>query len=228
MNTLLTAAEMRETEQRAITSGAVTGLELMERAGRGVVEAALARWSALEAPPGEGRPGRMALVLCGPGNNGGDGYVVARLLEARGWRVQVHAMGDPGRLPPDAKTNHARWAAIGPVLPLDQAPGLAECPDLIFDALFGTGLTRPVDGMAALVGQMETWRAKGARVVAVDIPSGLCADSGRYLGAPPDIDLPGDVFHADLTVTFHAAKCGHFLSSGPAACGAIDIRGIGL
>ena len=99
MTHLLTAQEMREIEKSAIESGIATGAELMERAGRRVVEALHAEW------PEAGRAARRAIVLCGPGNNGGDGYVVARLLHGLGWTVSVYGMGDTEKLPPDARVN---------------------------------------------------------------------------------------------------------------------------
>ena len=96
MTDLLTAAQMRALEQAAIASGEVTGLDLMERAGAGVVEAILAEW------PDLALTSHRAVVLCGPGNNGGDGFVVARLLKQRGWEVEVFLHGDPEKLPPDS------------------------------------------------------------------------------------------------------------------------------
>lgn len=139
MTELLTAARMRAIEQAAMDSGAVTGLELMERAGRGVVEAVFAQWPDLAAAP------RRALVLCGPGNNGGDGFVIARLLYGWGWAVEVCLYGDPEKLPPDARANHDRWCALGPVTvhaidsapPQDDSLAVPERVDLLVDALFG-------------------------------------------------------------------------------------------
>ena len=107
MAELLTAVQMRALERAEIGSGAVTGLELMERAGHGVVEAVFEQWPELAAAP------HRAVVLCGPGNNGGDGFVVARLLKEWGWAVEVFLYGDPDRLPPDARANHDRWCAGG-------------------------------------------------------------------------------------------------------------------
>ncbi|MEO0655524.1 MAG: NAD(P)H-hydrate epimerase, partial [Pseudomonadota bacterium] len=103
MTELLTAEQMRAIEQAAIESGEVTGLELMERAGRGVVEAIFEEWPELAATS------HRAVVLCGPGNNGGDGYVVARLLAERGWTVDLFAYGEPGRQGPDAAEARRRW-----------------------------------------------------------------------------------------------------------------------
>ena len=113
MTELLTAAQMRAIEQAAIDSGEVTGLELMERAGQGVVDAIFAEWPEL------GRVGEThrAVVLCGPGNNGGDGFVVARLLKEAGWEVEVFLYGDAQKLPPGAKVNYGRWSEVGAVQP---------------------------------------------------------------------------------------------------------------
>ncbi len=214
MDQLLTSAQMRAVETAAMAAGDVTGLDLMERAGAGVVEAVFSTWPGLKA-------GGEAWVLAGPGNNGGDGYVIARLLDGRGWRVTVFALGDPARLPPDASANHARWAELGETRTLAALPEATGQPALIVDALFGTGLTRdlPDEVRRALAGVAEVARDGATRVVAVDIPSGLCADSGRRRGC----DLP-----ADLTVTFHSAKPGHYLADGPEICGALRVVDIGL
>ncbi|MGL6212215.1 MAG: NAD(P)H-hydrate epimerase, partial [Paracoccaceae bacterium] len=107
MTELLTAAQMRAIEAAAIASGEVTGLELMERAGRGVVEAVFEEWPELKATS------HRAVVLCGPGGNGGDGFVVARLLRECGWSVEVFLYGDPERLPPDAQVMCRRWEELG-------------------------------------------------------------------------------------------------------------------
>jgi len=224
MTELLTAAQMRAIEQAAIESGSVTGLELMERAGRGVVEAVFEEWPELAKAP------HRAVVLCGPGNNGGDGFVVARLLKEWGWEVQVFLYGDPAKLPPDAKANYERWGEIGEVTQrridapplLDDSLSLPGPADVLVDALFGTGLTRPFGGafaMSALAQTRSLLREHGVRVVAVDTPSGLCADSGHILGT---------AIQADLTVTFHARKLGHVLSDGPLSSGKLLVKSIGL
>jgi len=132
MNELLTAAQMRAIEEAAIASGKVTGLELMERAGKGVVEAIFEEWPELRATF------HRAVVLCGPGNNGGDGFVVARLLKDWGWEVEVFLYGDPERMPPDARVNYERWVGMGEVVPVPPHGDF----DLIIDALFGIGLNR--------------------------------------------------------------------------------------
>ncbi len=222
-SSLLTAAQMRAAEQADIASGRVTGLELMERAGRGVVDAVFATWPELAQGP------CRAIVLCGPGNNGGDGFVIARLLKDWGWEAEVFLFGHPDRLPPDAATNHARWAAMGGVeaLPMAAPPALQGGRGLIVDALFGTGLGRGLGPDLAQGVLMPFDRAEFSdwRRVAVDIPSGLCADSGRVL---TDADGRGPAFRADLTVTFHAPKPGHVLAGGPDLCGRVLVCDIGL
>jgi hydroxyethylthiazole kinase-like uncharacterized protein yjeF len=231
---------MREIELAAIESGRVTGLELMERAGQGVVDAIFETWPDLNGSA------HRAVVLCGPGNNGGDGFVVARLLKMRGWTVRVVMLGHPEKLPPDAKTNYERWIELGSVEPyVDEGDGAFRLEPLVWttdtvmvDALFGTGLVRGLKGLnaAALVTQISEWRldpaqrtggCPGVRVVAVDIPSGLSADTGCYLEAQ-DPDPRHWNFRADLTVSFHRAKKGHKLGDGPSACGTLVVKDIGL
>ncbi|MEZ5794998.1 NAD(P)H-hydrate epimerase [Albidovulum sp.] len=211
MTELLTAAQMRAIEEAAIASGEVTGLELMERAGRGVVEAIFEEWPQLR------ETSHRAVVLCGPGNNGGDGFVVARLLKERGWEVEVFLYGDPERLPPDARVNYERWLGLGENVlgGLDRGLPLIQA-EVLVDALFGTGLSRPLHGFEALFAQIyeaQNNKLSGPRspwidvVVAVDILSGTCADSGRIL-----TDCANDAVCADLTVSFHGRKIGHVLS----------------
>lgn len=230
MTELLTAAQMRAIEQAAIASGKVTGLELMERAGRGVVQAIWDEWP--ELAQGSFR----AIVLCGPGNNGGDGFVVARLLKQWGWQVEVFLHGTPDRMPPDARTNLDRWN--GPVRPLedcdfDSFPGPGDGVDLVVEALFGIGLSRPVDGLDCLQMQLNTCRAAARhdrrypRVVAVDVPAGLSADTGLYPGVEADNPLDTQIT-ANLTVTFHRMKQGHVLALGPASSGKVVVVDIGL
>lgn len=268
MTELLTAAQMRAIEQAAIESGQVTGLELMERAGQGVVEAIFEEWPELAVDRPEGareadtaagglapRPAAApqsisetlkAVVLCGPGNNGGDGFVVARLLAARGWSVEVFLYGDPGKLPPDARVNYERWLEIGEVTEyVDDGedafrldPSIYTTETVLIDALFGTGLTRPLQGFDAVgwVTHLSEWRLApelqrqaypGVRVVSVDLPSGVCSDSGVYL----DTDEPDrrrEEISAALTVTFHSLKPGHVLAGGPNACNKVVVKDIGL
>ena len=221
MTELLTAAQMRAIEQAAIESGEVTGLELMERAGRGVVEAIFEEWPELKATS------HRAVVLCGPGNNGGDGFVVARLLKEWGWEVEVFLYGYAEKLPPDARVNYERWLELGKAL---QFEGTFLHPDrelqhfdVLIDALFGTGLSRPVSLGEEYAGTARSEADDGLRGdlrhVAIDIPSGVCSDSGKLLGAP---------FVADLTVTFHAKKVGHVLKYGPAFSGKVTLKSIGI
>ncbi|MCL4676384.1 MAG: NAD(P)H-hydrate epimerase, partial [Pararhodobacter sp.] len=213
MTDLVTSAQMRAIERAAIESGSVTGRELMDRAGAGVVGAVIDHWPGLAA-------GGHAVVLCGPGNNGGDGFVIARLLHERGWLVSLFLFGDPARLPEDARANHDRWTRLGAVHPLEDPQGGVyggfgdRAPDLIVDALFGTGLTRDLPGeVEQALTDITSWMQRRRRwvpVVAVDIPSGLCADSGARRGCE---------LAAGLTVTFHCAKPGHYLGEGPERCG---------
>ncbi|MBI6628880.1 NAD(P)H-hydrate dehydratase [Pontibaca salina] len=224
MTELLSAAQMRTIENAAIDSGDTTGLILMERAGQAIVEAILKEWPEWKQLP------RHAVVLCGPGNNGGDGFVVARLLQQQGWRIDLFLYGDAERLPPDARQNYDRWAALGSVHPLSGPQNIARLsPDLILDALFGTGLTRPVDEMLVqVIGQVATMRgaAGPSRLVAVDMPSGLCSDSGRQLVKPDGSS--GTLTAADMTVTFERARLGHRLSQGSALSGKTVVKSIGL
>ncbi|MDK3020473.1 NAD(P)H-hydrate dehydratase [Pseudodonghicola flavimaris] len=219
MTELLSAAQMRAVEAAEIASGRVSGEVLMERAGGGVVDAMLHRWPDLAG----GTP--RAVVLAGPGNNGGDGFVIARLLKARGWQVTVYLFGDAERLPPDARLNCTRWQAEGPLEPLTgfSAAALAAAEGqgrpVVIDALFGTGLSRPVAGALAELLQPLTDMPEPPRIVAVDIPSGICSDSGRVLGR---------AIAADLTVSFHVAKLGHYLDAGPDYAGQLVIAPIGL
>ncbi|GLT07857.1 bifunctional NAD(P)H-hydrate repair enzyme [Sulfitobacter porphyrae] len=231
MAELLSSKEMRAIEARAIDSGQVTGLELMERAGRGVVEAVFEEWPALAEGP------HRAVVLCGPGNNGGDGFVIARLLKEAGWQVAVYLYGDAEKLPPDAKVNYDRWAGIGTTGALadwERSEGWG-C-DLLIDALFGIGLKRGLKALGNLFWNMEDMvdcfavepghKIGRPAIVAVDMPSGICADSGR--------EFPHEEEHhrfsaaAHLTVTFHRPKLGHFLAEGPRQCGKLAVKDIGL
>jgi hydroxyethylthiazole kinase-like uncharacterized protein yjeF len=219
---------MRAIEQAAIGSGAATGLELMERAGRAVVEAVFEEWPGLAADPGR------ALVLCGPGNNGGDGFVVARVLKDSGWDVLVLFAGRQDRLPPDAAENCRRWLELGPVAPLtEDKVRAAGHVDLVVDAIFGSGLARPLEGEVAdavsyMGGSGEEAEFLQDRTVSVDAPSGLCLDSGRVLGQGGHRVWEGRPLRAALTVTFESAKVGHFLGFGPELCGRLTVKDIGL
>jgi NAD(P)H-hydrate epimerase len=200
---LLTVAEMGEADRRTIAAG-TPGIVLMEAAGAAVADAVAARWTP-----------RPVVVLAGPGNNGGDGFVAARLLAERGWPVRVALLGAREALAGDAALAAARWT--DPVVPL--APACLDGAGLVIDAVFGAGLSRPVAGIAA-----ETLaRADGGRaiapVVAVDVPSGVHGDTGAVLGMAP---------RAALTVTFFRRKPGHLLLPGRALAGEIVVADIGI
>jgi len=133
---LLTTAEMAEADRRTIAGG-LAGIELMENAGRAVAEAVAARHP----------PGQHVAVVAGPGNNGGDGFVAARILAERGYRVRTLFVGDPNRLKGDAAVAAQRWR--GPSAPAEPT-GLMPA-DVVIDALFGAGLDRPVEGLARAI-----------------------------------------------------------------------------
>ncbi len=226
MSELLTAAQMRAIEAAAIARGEVTGLELMERAGRGVVAAIWEEWPELQA--GSFR----AVVLCGPGGNGGDGFVVARLLKEWGWEVAVFLHGTPERMPPDARANFERWLRLGEVRGLAAADfGQA---DVVVDALFGIGLSHGFEIPSALNQEYHHFMSDGLwwtgeirrpYIVAVDVVSELDADSGKVLETPQEW---GGEMGAHLTVTFHAPKVGHYLALAPAICRKLKVVDLGI
>ena len=198
---LLSVEEMRKAEAAAMAAG-VSGAALMERAGAGLADVAMRAW-----------PQRPVVVLCGPGNNGGDGFVVARKLAEAGWSVKVGLLGDQGVLQGDAKLMADLYEGeIGPA-----TPAMLDGAELIIDALFGTGVARPIDGAAAAL--IEAANAHPAPVLAVDIPSGVHADSGAIMGA---------AIQAARTVTFFQKKPGHVLFPGRALSGAVDVIEIGI
>lgn len=197
MDELLTPAEMARADAAAIAGG-TAGLTLMEAAGRAVARAVMRRF----------RPVRT-LVLAGPGNNGGDGYVAARLLDQAGWPVSVAVLAAP-RAGSDAAAVAARWR--GPVVPFERAE--AARAGLVIDAVFGAGLSRPVDAALA-----EILGAVTAPLVAVDVPSGLDGGTGA---------VRGFAARAALTVTFFRLKPGHLLLPGRDLCGEVVLADIGL
>jgi NAD(P)H-hydrate epimerase len=199
--TVLSTRAMAAVDRSAIASG-IPGIVLMDAAGRAVVRSIVDRFA----------PCRV-LVLAGPGNNGGDGYVVARRLAAAGWPVALAALGDPARLRGDAALAAARWR--GAVHPLDGAPGLAG--DLVVDALFGAGLDRPLEPtLATLIARTMAGRR---HVVAVDVPSGVDGSTGTV--------SPGTA-RADLTVTFCCPKPAHLLEPARSLAGEIVCADIGI
>ena len=200
---LLTNEEMAEADRLAVAAG-VPFLTLMENAGRAVAEEAAKMVPA----------GAKIAVLCGPGNNGGDGFVAARLLRERGYRVALFLLPERSALEGDAAAMAARWT--GNVAPLDCLKA-AHC-DLVVDALFGAGLKRPIGGIAA--DAVNAASTCGAPVLAVDVPSGLDGNTGRTLG---DVAI-----RASRTVTFFRRKIGHLLLPGRVLCGEVVVAGIGI
>ena len=209
MQPLLTAAETRTAEAGAERRGLPASI-LMENAGTAVAEAAIAL----------ARPAARFLVVAGPDNNGGDGYVAARKLHAAGRQVDVWRVGDPARLKGDAARNHAAVEQIGVPVHASAAALPLRSGDVVVDALFGTGLARAPDGDAAdAIRAMLRWHAEGVRVVAVDLPSGLSSDTARAFDP---------CVAADLTVTFGAMKLGLALEPGATLAGRVQVADIGL
>jgi NAD(P)H-hydrate epimerase len=198
---LLTVDEMYRADAAATAAG-VSGETLMENAGRAVADAIAARYD--NCP---------VAVLCGPGNNGGDGFVVARLLADAGWPVRVALLGEPELLKGDARIHAGRWE--GPVQGLSNL--ILDGAELVVDALFGAGLARPLDGWGLEV--VEQIAVRKRPCIAVDVPSGVHGDSGAVLGG---------VAPADLTVTFFRRKPGHLLFPGRALCGEVVVADIGI
>jgi ADP-dependent NAD(P)H-hydrate dehydratase / NAD(P)H-hydrate epimerase len=195
---IISVDEMRAIDAASAAAGMPTRT-LMENAGRAVAEAIVLRF-----------PQQPVAVLCGPGNNGGDGWVVARALREMGWPVWVESLASRDALQGDAADAAKAWA--GDVFALGQSEQEAG---LYVDALFGAGLSRPLEGEAARLAVM----APAARVVAVDVPSGLKGDDGNPLG---------DVcFESALTVTFVRKKPAHVLMPGRAWCGEVLVADIG-
>ena len=206
MSAVLSVAEMYRADKAAAEQG-VPGVALMENAGCAVAEAVRARH----------RPCPV-VVLCGPGNNGGDGFVAARHLAAAGWSVRLALLGARDRLSGDAAHHAGLWD--GAVEALDEAavPGLFGGAELVIDALFGAGLSRPLEGAARAA--VEAVNAGGLAVAAVDVPSGVSGDSGALMG---EIAV-----RAALTVTFSRKKPGHLLLPGRTLCGEVVVADIGI
>src|SRR5499427_5742293 len=198
---LLTTAEMAEADRRTIARG-VGGIALMENAGRAIADAIAARHP----------PGLRVAVVAGPGNNGGDGFVAARILAERGYRVRILLVGNLERLMGDAASAAQRWQ--GPTAAA--APAALMPADVIVDALFGAGLDRPVDGVArALIEAMNA----ASCVCAVDLPSGINGTTGAVMGL---------AVKAAETVTFFRRKVGHVLLPGRLHCGTVRVADIGI
>jgi hydroxyethylthiazole kinase-like uncharacterized protein yjeF len=199
---LLTPDEMAAADAASARSG-IPSFDLMDRAGRAIAAAALRHF-----------PGALRFVaLCGPGNNGGDGYVAARALAEAGATVDVHHLGDPGTLKGDAR--QARDLCCLPSKPLEAYR--PQTGDVVVDALFAAGLTRNVPDIVAEV--IRKVGEAGISVLAVDLPSGLCGRRGVPLGA---------AFLAAHTVTFMTRKPGHLLLPGRSLCGDVEVFDIGI
>ncbi|NOU08042.1 MAG: NAD(P)H-hydrate epimerase, partial [Hyphomicrobiaceae bacterium] len=200
---LLTAAEMAEADRLAVAAG-VPSLTLMENAGRAVADTATKMVT----------PGARISVLCGPGNNGGDGFVAARLLKERGYEVALALFTDRTKLSGDAAIMADRWT--GGIA--EDWPALLDDPDLVIDALFGVGLTRPIVGDAG--GAIVIANLNQRPVLAIDIPSGIDGNTGAPIG--------DYVVKATRTVTFFRLKPGHLLLPGREHCGDIVLADIGI
>jgi hydroxyethylthiazole kinase-like uncharacterized protein yjeF len=198
---LLTTAEMAEADRLTIAGG-VAGIELMENAGRAVADGITARFP----------PGTRVAVVAGPGNNGGDGFVAARVLAERGYRVRVLLVGERARLRGDAAQAAERWQGQCEAA----APAGLTGADVVIDALFGAGLDRPVEGSARAM--IEAMNA-GPPVLAVDLPSGINGSSGAVMGV---------AVKAAETVTFFRRKTGHLLLPGRLCCGPTRVADIGI
>ena len=202
---LYRARDVRELDRQAIEAGGIPGIELMERAGLESFRVLRERWPVA----------RRVTVVAGPGNNGGDGFVVARLAANEGLPVSVILIGDAARIAGDARTAYRRLLEAVPGL----APvrGMAEDTECIVDALFGTGLTREISGAAA--GAVRAMNASPAPVLALDVPSGIHSDTGRVLGG---------AVRATVTVSFIGLKQGLFTGEGRECGGEIVYRDLGV
>ncbi len=204
---VLTVADMEAADRLTIETG-TPGIQLMEAAGAAVATEILRRWSP-----------RPTIVLCGPGNNGGDGFVVARILHEFGWPVQLARL-DPGRkVADDAALAARRWRGDEIPATVGSLDGIA----LVVDAMFGAGLDRPLGGMAKQL--VEEINRRNLDCVAIDIPSGVSGDTGRLLG---ERDSAACAPNCRLAVTFCRPKPGHFLEPGRSLCGALVVAPIGI
>jgi len=187
---------------RAAMAAGISGEVLMEAAGEGVAKAILQRFGA-----------QPTAILCGPGNNGGDGFVIARHLRKAGGKVRLALLGDSAKLKGDAAAMAKRWR--GKVFPLDVE--VLDGAALVVDAIFGAGLARAISGPARAV--LRAAEVRGLPITAVDTPSGVQGDSGQVLGYAPQ---------AAMTVTFFRPKTGHLLYSGRGLCGELRVVDIGI
>ncbi len=197
MQEVLTCAQMAQADR---LSG-IAPHRLMQAAGQAVAREIVRRY-----------PPCPTIVLCGPGNNGGDGYVIATLLEEAGWPVRVGTIGPTGQGSPEAAHFAQAWQGRTETA----TPALLAGAGLVVDALFGAGLSRPLD--PATTKLLQAACRAGATVVAVDVPSGVAGDTGADLGAVA----------AALTVTFFRKKPGHLVMPGRALCGEVVLADIGI
>jgi hydroxyethylthiazole kinase-like uncharacterized protein yjeF len=213
---LVSSAEMRAIDEAAIQRFGVPSLDLMERAGRGVVEALVSHFGPVL--------GRSVLVLCGRGNNGGDGLVAARVLREQGADVRVLVTAAPDQMSGDARVNLERWVADGGFV--HHAPTEEEVDrffaedgdvELVLDALLGTGSSGAARG--AVLAAIRGVERMGAPVLSIDIPSGIDADRGT---------VPGEAVEADLTVTLAFPKRGHYLLPAREQVGILEVAEIGI
>lgn len=215
MTKIITAAQMQELDRRTITEARIPGTTLMERAGSGVV-------SCLEQVLGAPR-GKVVTIVCGKGNNGGDGFVVARLLHRRHAKVRVLAMAPVSELSRDAATMYRQFvraagkSAVRLYTSKSQAQSLLCDSDILVDALLGTGLSSEVAGRYGEA--IDNINEAGRPVVAVDLPSGLHADTGTILGR---------AVRASLTVTFGLPKLGLYQNHGIDLAGLVSLVDIGI
>ena len=201
MSEILTVDQMYAADRWAIARG-TSGITLMEAAGEACADAIKERFERCQVA-----------VLCGPGNNGGDGFVIARLLRQAGWGVSIFLMGEREALQGDAGHVAHRWN--GPVYSLTH--DAIDNAELVVDALFGAGLSKDLDGTPKAL--VEAASARGTPVMSVDVPSGIDGDTG---------DVRGAAFRAALTVTFFRKKPAHLLLPGRAHCGEIIVADIGI
>jgi ADP-dependent NAD(P)H-hydrate dehydratase / NAD(P)H-hydrate epimerase len=199
---LLNTTEMAEADRLAITGG-IPGITLMENAGRAVADCVAQRHP----------PGTKLVVVAGPGNNGGDGFVAARLLAEQGFRMRLLLVGSRDRLKGDAAEAARRWPQAVEEFKPEKLIGAG----VVIDALFGTGLDRALEGEPRRV--IEAINASGAPVLAVDLPSGINGSSGAVMGA---------AIIAGRTIAFFRRKPGHVLLPGRVHCGALTVADIGI
>src|SRR5689334_8883322 len=198
---LLTPDEMAECDRLTIAAG-TPGIALMEKAGRAVADA-VARYPL----------GTRVVVVAGPGNNGGDGFIAARILAERGYPVRVLLMGELAALRGDAAEAARLWGR-----PVEAAaPDGIRGAGVIVDALFGAGLNRPIEGASRAL--IEAMNASGSPIIAVDLPSGINGTSGAIMGA---------AVKARESITFFRRKPGHVLLPGRVHAGAVRVAGIGI